>query len=403
MSKKNYHESIMKNLTITSICPICDHPLFPFNQISHGEKRWHMRLLCKNESCNFNDQFDLTMTPRVFEIFTLDFKYAVDEPYLLEQTSGYHHISLFVMYMIQMLGRTSVRYLGEQLQFKYANLENYLVRLSEDDLIGFDGRYAQISDRGVQLLQAALNQKQEDFVRRRHQDFHGVVNKLTDLLMKEDIATFNAERSRMAHVLLDLSPINLSGRTIKQANLRKIKFSNSTFDHCLFEQCNFNSAAMDHSSFKKAHLIDCQVQRANLQHADLSSAIFEKSFLVESDMSRAVAFHTTFKQCNLRSSNMTSINLRASNCRQSDLTRCNLTESDMTGANLWETILNESNLERCEMNKVQISVETKFLDARNLLKAKNISKQLWEKIQIQNKDLPDFTEYRIQSSKAAGS
>lgn len=392
----------MSELTITSVCPICQQPLFPFNQISFGEKRWHMRLLCKNESCNFHDQFVVTMTPRVFEIFTIDFQYAVDEPYALDQTSGYHHISLFVMYMIQLLGRTSAHFLGEQLHFEEINLEDYLVRLSEDDLIGFDGRYSQISERGAQLLQAALTQKQEDFVRRRHQDFHGMVKKLTDLLMSEDIATFNAERSKMAHVLLDLSPINLSGRTIKHANLRKINLSNSIFDHCLFEQCNFNASTMDHSSFKKAHFIDCQIQRADLQHADLSSAIFEKSFLVESDMSHASAFHTSFKQCNLRSCNMSSVNLRASNCRQSDMTRCDLAESDMTGANLWETILNESNLERCEMNKVQISVETKFLDARNLLTAKNITKQLWEKIQIQNKTLPDFAEYRIHSLKQPG-
>lgn len=393
----------MRDLTITSICPVCQHPLFPFNRISHSEKRWHMRLLCKNESCNYNYQFDLTMSPRVFEIFRLDFMYAVDEPYALDQTSGYHHVSLFIMYMIQLLGRTSIRYLREQLRFKYANLEHYLQRLSEDDLIGFDGKYSQISERGVKLLQTALTQKQEDFVRRRHQDFHGMVKKLTDLLMKEDVTAFNAERSKMPHVQLDLSPIHLEGRTIKQANLRKMNLSNSTFDHCLFEQCNFNASTLDHSSFKKTNFVDCQIQRANLKHADLSSAIFEKSFLVESDLSHAVAFHASFKQCNLRSSNLFSVNLRASNCKQSDMTRCNLSDSDMTGANLWETILNEADMERCEMNKVQISVETKFLDARNLLSAKNISKQLWEKIQIQNKSLPDFDEYRIRSLKRSWS
>lgn len=390
----------MKNeLTITSVCPLCQHPLFPFNQISHKEKRWHMRLLCKNESCNFHDQFAVTMKPRVFDIFKMDFQYAVDEPYALDQTSGYHHISLFVMYMIQMLGRTSIRYLGEQLQFEKINLEDYLIRLSEDDLIGFDGRYSQISERGEKLLQAALTQKQEDFVRRRHQDFHGMVNKLTHLLISEDISKFNEERAKMAHVVLDLSPINLSGRTIKHANLRKMNLSKSVFDHCLFEQCNFNSSTMDHSSFKRTHFTDCQLQRVDLKKSDLSSAIFEKSFLVESDMSNTLSFHTSFKECNLRSCNLSYVNLRASNCRQSDMTRCNLTDADMTGANLWETILNEANFEHCEMNKVQISVETKFLDGRNLLSAKNISKQLWEKIQLQNQGLPDFAEYRSRHSK----
>lgn len=393
---------MIKELTITSVCPLCHDPLFPFNQIAYGEKRWHMRLLCKNESCNFHDQFVVTMSPRVFEIFNMDFQYTVDEPYLLDQTSGYHHISLFIMYMIQMLGRTSASFLSEQVHFDELNIEDLLVRLSEDDLIAFDGRYSQISERGAKILQAALTQKQEDFVRRRHQDFHGLVQKLSDLLLQEDIEAFNKERSRMAHVLLDLSPINLSGRTIRHANLRKIRLSHSVFDHCLFERCNFNASVMDHSSFKKTHFIDCQIQRAGMQEADLSSAIFEKSFLAESDLSGANAFHAGFKQCNLRSCNISGVNLRASNCRQSDMTRCNLSESDMTGANLWDTILNESNVDQCEMSKVQISVETKFLDARNLLTAKNISKQLWEKIQVQNKTLPDYAEYRIQSLRRPG-
>ena len=392
----------MRNLTITSVCPLCHHPLFPFNQIYHGEKRWHMRLLCKNESCNYNYQFDLGMSQRVFEIFEMDFLYAVDEPYVLEQTSGYHHISLFIMYVIQMLGRTSTRFLQEHLQFKYTNLEHYLQRLSEDDLIGFDGKYSQISERGEQLLQAALTQKQEDFVRRRHQDFHGMVNKLTELLMNEDVAAFNAERSKMEHVALDLSPIDLSGRVIKHANLRKVNLSKSKFDHCLFEQCNFNSAAMGESSFKKAHFVDCQIQRADLTQADRASAIFERSFLVECEMVDANAFHTSFKQCNLRSSNLLRANLRAANCTQSDLTRCNLKESDMTGANLWETVMNEADFESCEMNKVQISVETKFLDAHNLIKAKSLTKQLWEKLQFQNKSLPDFDQYRQSQLKQRG-
>ena len=384
----------MKNLAITSVCPVCHHPLFPFNQIYHGDMRWHMRLLCKNESCNYNYQFDLSMSPRVFDIFKMDFLYAVDEPYVLDQTSGYHHISLFIMYVIQMLGRTSLQFLSENLRFKYTNLEQYLQRLSEDDLIGFDGKYSQISERGDRLLQAALTQKQEDFVRRRHQDFHGMVGKLSDLLMQEDVAAFNAERSKLEHVALDLSPIDLSGRVIKHANLRKINLSKSKFELCVFEQCNFNSAAMGESGFKKAHFVDCQVQRADLRQADLASAIFERSFFVECDMSGVNAFHTSFKQCNLRSSNLSHANLRAANCTQSDLTRCNLKESDMTGANLWETVLNEADFDGCELNKVQISVETKFLDARGLMSAKNVTKQLWEKLQIQNKSLPDYDQYR---------
>jgi uncharacterized protein YjbI with pentapeptide repeats len=384
----------MTELTITSVCPLCHQPLFPFNQVYHGDRRWHMRLLCKNESCDYNYQFDLSMSPRIFDIFKMDFLYAVDEPYTMDQTSGYHHISLFIIYVIQMLGRTSLRFLGEQLHFKYANLEHYLQRLSEDDLIGFDGKYSQISELGERLLQAALTQKQEDFVRRRHQDFHGMVGRLTDLLMREDIAAFNAERSKLEHVALDLSPIDLSGRVIKHANLRKINLSKSKFELCVFEQCNFNSAVMNGSSFKKTHFADCQIQRADLTQADLASAILEKSFLVECEMAGVNAFHASFKQCNLRSSNLSRANLRASNCTQSDLTRCNLKESDMTGANLWETVLNEADFDRCEMNKVQISIETKFLDARGLMTAKNVSKQLWEKLQLQNKSLPDFDQYR---------
>ncbi len=392
----------MKNLTITSVCPLCHQSLFPFNQIYHGEKRWHMRLLCKNESCNYNYQFDLSMSKRVFDIFEMDFLYSVDEPYVLEQTSGYHHISLFIMYVIQMLGRTSLRFLEEHLNFKDAGLEPYLQSLSEDDLIGFDGKYSQISERGERLLQAALTQKQEDFVRRRHQDFHGMVGKLTDMLMREDIGAFNVERSKLEHVALDLSPIDLSGRVIKHANLRKINLSKSKFELCLFEQCNFNSAAMSESNFKKAHFVDCQIQRADMRQADLASAIFEKSFLVECEMSAVNAFHTSLKQCNLRSSNMSHANLRAANCTQSDLTRCNLKGSDLTGANLWETVLNEADFDGCELNKVQISVETKFLDARGLMSAKNVTKQLWEKLQIQNKSLPDYDQYRRNHLRQRG-
>jgi uncharacterized protein YjbI with pentapeptide repeats len=378
---------------------VCHQSLFPLNQIHHSEKRWHTRLLCKNEACNFHYQFDLTMTPRVFEIFEMDFQYALDAPQAMEQSGGYHSVSLFVMYMIQLLGRTSLKYLGEQLDFQNTNLEHYLIRLSEDDLIGFDGKYSQISERGEKLLQTALTQKQEDYEKHRHKDPHGLVAKLTDLLMQEDIASFNAERSRMEHVALDLSSIDLSGRSFKHANLRKIRFSEATFDHCLFEHCNFNSAVMERASFKKSQWIDCQIQRVHMTAADLSSAIFEKSFLVECDLTGANAFHTSFKQCNLRSSNLSGANLRAANCKQSDLTRCILKDADMTGANLWEAILNEADLEGCEMNKVQISLETKFLDAKNLMAARNISKQLWEKLQVQNKSLPDFNEYRRGQTK----
>ncbi len=389
----------MEEIIVTSVCPSCHQSLFPLNQIHYAERRWHIRLLCRNESCNFHHQFDLTMSPMVFEIFEMDFKYVLDEPNAQDHSGGYHPISLFILYMIQLLGRTSLRYLGEQLHFKYADLEQYLTGLSEDDLIGFDGKYSQISERGEKLLMTALTQKQEEFARHRHMDIHGLVGKLTDLLMQENITAFNAERSRMEHVALDFSLIDFSGRTLRQANLRKINFSNARFDLCLFEHCNFNAATMDRASFKKAHLVDCQFQRTRMTESDLSSAIFEKSFLVECDLSRANAFHTSFKQCNLRASNFSGANLRAANCKQSDLTRCVLREADMTGANLWETILNEADLDQTELNKVQISLETKFLDARHLPSARNISKQLWEKLQVQNKSLPDYDVYRNGQTK----
>lgn len=387
----------MENLTATTICPVCQENVFSINQISDVERQWSVRLLCETTACNFNTLFTITMSSRVFEIFKMEFKPVMDTRSDRSHavSAGYHDVSLFLIYVIDLLGRASVDYLREHIQIAETDLAAYLTKLSEDDLVAFDGRYVLISEQGRTLIQTFLSQKNSASAAANENDFDALQQTLRRMLLDGAIEEFNAERSQINNVMIDLSSIDLSGKRISHANFRKTSLTRSSFESSVLEHCNFTDAAIDYSNLKNASLVGCQIQRSDLKSSDLSSAVFENSILAESNLSQTNAFRATFRDCNLRAADFSKANLRAAQAQRSDFTRSHLTRADMTGANFTEAIFNEADFDDCDLNKTQVDVGTQFLSVQNILSARNISKQLWQKIHHQNKRLPDFAEYEI--------
>ncbi len=384
----------MQNLTATTICAVCHENVFSINQVSDDVRQWSVRLLCETAACNFNTLFTITMSPRVFEIFKMEFKPAMDvraDPSRVV-SAGYHDVSLFLIYVIDLLGRASLDYLKEHVQIAETDLAAYLTKLSEDDLVAFDGRYVLISEQGKTLIHTFLSQKMESAAANEI-DFDGLQQTLRRMLLGGAIEEYNAERSRMNNRMIDLSSIDLSGKRVSNANFRKASLTRASFESAVLAQCNFTDAAIDHSNLKNASLTGCQMLRSDLKSSDLSSAVFENSILAESNLSKTNAFRAAFRDCNLRAADFSKANLRAAQGQRSDFTRSHLARADMTGANFTEVIFNEADFDDCDLNKTQADVGTQFLSVQNILSARNISKQLWQKIHHQNKRLPDFAEY----------
>jgi uncharacterized protein YjbI with pentapeptide repeats len=386
----------MTKLTITTVCPLCDHNVFSFSQISDAERQWYVRLLCENAACNFNTPFTITMTTRVFEIFKMEFKPAMDElsDPSYSVSAGYHDVTLFMLYFTGLLGRVSANYLIEQIQIRETDLPSYFMLLSADDLVAFDGNSVEISEGGRALVQNFLSQKKHARSSGRQKDFDHVQQTLMQMLLDGAIDHFNAERSKIDNVMIDLSHADLSGKKIAHANFRKTSLTRASFEDAVLDHCNFTGAAIDHSNLKKASLRDCPMQGADLKSSDLSAAIFERCVLTESDLSLANAFRATFRGCNLRAANFSKVNLRAVTCRGSDFSLSRFRQADMTGVALEESLFNEADFEDCDLNKVRFDAETKFLGAQNILLAHNISRPLWQKFHYQNRRLPDFAEYQ---------
>jgi uncharacterized protein YjbI with pentapeptide repeats len=387
----------MEHPTVTTICPQCNQNVFSFNQISDSERQWRVRLLCQNAACNFNAAFTITMTPRVFDIFKMEFRPAMDE---LSDPShsvsaGYHDASLFLAYFINLLGRVSLDYLTEQIQIHETDLGTYLTLLSEDDLVAFDGRSVQISDQGKALIEKFLLRKKQVPDAFHEKDFEEHQQILVRLLLDGHIEQFNVQRGKIDNVMIDLSQIDLSGRTISQANFRKTSLTRASFENAVLDRCNFTAAALDHSNLKKAHAIDCQMPGADLKSADLSSAVFENSNLAECNMSLINGSHVALRHCILRECNLTKVNFRSADCRRSDFTRSQWPHADLTGANLSGAVFSEANFDDCDLHKTRFDAQTKFLSIENILSARHISRQLWQKIRHQNNRFPEFTEYQV--------
>ena len=142
----------------------------------------------------------------------------------------------------------------------------------------------------------------------------------------------------------NLRKINFSQATIQEIDLRGAKLSEADFSEADLDLANLNNAIL-----QKANLSGTSLNWANLSGANLSDADLSGAFLWSANLSKARLWAVNLSnaelwEVNLSEATLVKADLSKSSLLDADLTRANLREVDFSGASLLNTDLSGADL-----------------------------------------------------------
>ncbi|MGI8502631.1 MAG: pentapeptide repeat-containing protein, partial [Hassallia sp.] len=160
-----------------------------------------------------------------------------------------------------------------------------------------------------------------------------------------------------------LSDANLSGANLSFANLRG---------------ANLSGADLRYADLRYADLIFADLRYADLSHANLSGANLICADLSSADLSGADLSFANLSGANLRDadledSDLSGANLGGVNLRDADLEDSDLSLANLSDVNLRDANLSGANLSGANLEAVVCDSDTKWLNAKRLHEAVNVS------------------------------
>ena len=125
---------------------------------------------------------------------------------------------------------------------------------------------------------------------------------LIQLLLKEDVKSFNALREKETTTKIDLSETDLEGLTLNNANFSEFELNGVNFADSSLENAIFTNTNLTTTNFTGADLKYCNFNNANLSGA----------YLTNTDATEADFTDANFNGTDLRETNFTNAELSAS-------------------------------------------------------------------------------------------
>jgi len=133
--------------------------------------------------------------------------------------------------------------------------------------------------------------------------------KFGNLLKDSKVKKFNELKKKNKNLRLIFDDIDLSGKSLKGANLENVKFRDARLDHINLENANLKGANLGgayllEGNFKNANLQNASLQGANFQGASLEGANFQGASLDGANLQEANLFRANFVNTNLNGINL---------------------------------------------------------------------------------------------------
>jgi hypothetical protein len=160
------------------------------------------------------------------------------------------------------------------------------------------------------------------------------------------------------------------------------------YSHCLgVEAFNKNlgsflsGADLMDTNLGSADLSSAKLNDANLSNANLSNANLIVTKLNDANLSRANLSNASLILADLRGADLSGANLRGANLRGANLRGANLRDANLRSADLFSAKLNDANLSGASLSGANLEAvvgdnETKWLNAKGLHEAVNVSLDL---------------------------
>lgn len=152
----------------------------------------------------------------------------------------------------------------------------------------------------------------------------------------------------------DLSEIDLSKVTLKDANLQKVDLSSAKLCKVRFENVNLQGANLAATSLQESNFINVDFSEANLRGAQLRKATFvsPSNGISESEN------HRGFESARLRGADLREINLEKTNLQKTDLREVDLRSAKLRNANLGGADLQGADLEGADLEEASLQGAT---------------------------------------------
>ncbi|MBD2606636.1 pentapeptide repeat-containing protein [Scytonema hofmannii FACHB-248] len=188
-------------------------------------------------------------------------------------------------------------------------------------------------------------------------------------LSRANLSDANLSRANLSRADLsraDLSGANLSRAYLRDADLRDADLRDADLSGADLRDADLSGADLRDAYLSGAYLSGADLRDAYLRDADLSGAYLSLANLRGANLSRADLSGADLSLANLSLANLSLANLRGANLRGANLRGADLSRADLRGANL-----RGANLEAVVWNS-----DTKWLNAKGLHEAVNVSPEL---------------------------
>jgi uncharacterized protein YjbI with pentapeptide repeats len=163
----------------------------------------------------------------------------------------------------------------------------------------------------------------------------------------------------------------LSGANLSRANLSRANLSRANLSRAYLSLANLSSA-----NLSGAYLINANFSGANLKSANLSAA-----YLINADLSLANLSLANLGGANLSNADLIDADLSDADLSDADLSDTDLSDADLSSADLSSADLSSADLSRAKLRDANLKAviwnsDTKWLSAKGLDKAVNVSPYL---------------------------
>ncbi|MBW4567110.1 MAG: pentapeptide repeat-containing protein [Tolypothrix carrinoi HA7290-LM1] len=171
----------------------------------------------------------------------------------------------------------------------------------------------------------------------------------------------------------DLSHANLSRADLSDANLSDANLSDANLSDANLSDANLSDANLSDANLSGANLSFANLSFANLSGANLSFAYLSGANLSGANLSFANLSLANLSDANLSGANLSLANLSRANLSFANLSFANLSRANLSFANLSRANLSRANLSRADLKAVVWNSDTKWLCAKGLHEAVNVS------------------------------
>src|SRR5258708_3767337 len=222
----------------------------------------------------------------------------------------------------------------------------------------------------------ALDKQREDL-------FQKYLDCMSDLMLKEKLRSsavdsevrnfarvrtitllFQLDARRIGYVFAFLRESGLISSTsesivsLRDANLRKINFSQATIEEIDLRGANLSEADLSGANLDKANLSNAILQKANLSGTHLQHANLSGVNLSDADLSGALLWGANLSKArlwevNLSKAELWEVNFSEATLVKADLSKSALLDADLTRANLREVDFSGANLTGASITKEQ--------------------------------------------------